>query len=200
MYCHTIPNFKLKEASPDNAREYSTTDMKVRDNKAYLTITNIDSDQVMKFFDYVSWHPDIKYVIFELFSPGGYMFDAWRIVGFMDLYKDKGYIIETRTYGFAASAGFLVFANGSAGHRFASSTAEMMWHELITFKLFDISGPADKEDEAKVLRHLQDTANNWLVKHSKLGKAEWDKKIRKKEFWMNGKEAIEYGISDGIPK
>ena len=200
LNCHIAPSFKLKEEAPDATLDYPTFFMRVLNDVAYLTITDIDDAQVYKFFDYISWHPQVKHIVLELFSPGGSMFRAWRIVGIMDLYKSKGYIVETRTHGFAASAGFLIFANGSKGYRFATPTAEMMWHELISFKMFDVSGPADKEDEAKVLRHLQDTANNWLVSRSNLDKTEWDSKIRKKEFWMNGKQAVAYGVADGTPK
>ena len=203
LSCHVIPSFKLKESRPDATLDYPNLSTTFFGDTAYYLIEDIGAmaaDRMFDFFKYVSWHPNVKHIVLEIQSPGGNMFVAWRIVGLMDLYKARGYTIETRCHGFAASAGFLIFANGSKGYRFASPTCEAMWHELITFKMFDISGPADKEDEAKVLRHLQDTANAWLVSRSKLSKEEWDQKIRKKEFWMNGKQAVEYGIADGTPK
>jgi len=200
LACHIIPSFTLKEVAPDATLSYPNFNMKIIKNVGYYLLEDINDSQIADFFNYITWHPEVKSVVFEIQSPGGSMFKAWRIVGLMDLYKSRGYVIETRMHGFAASAGFLIFANGSKGHRFATPTGEMMWHELISFKMFDFSGPADKEDEAQVLRHLQDTANNWLVARSNLTKDEWDVKIRKKEFWMNGAQAVEYGIADGVPK
>ena len=198
--CHVIPSFKLKESPPDAIFEYPNPDTKIMGGTGYFFLDDIDDNEVIAFFDYISWHPNIKHIVFEVQSPGGSMFRAWRIVGLMDLYKARGYTIETRVHGFAASAGFMIFANGTKGYRFATPTAELMWHELISFTMFDISGPSDKEDQAKVLRHLQDTANNWLVQRSKLTKVDIDEKIRKKELWMNGQQAVEYGIADGMPK
>jgi len=199
LFCHITPSFELKEKAPDASLTYPNSSTKIIGKVGYYYLTDISSVEVRAFFDYISWH-DINHVVIEIQSPGGSLFDAWRIVGLMDYWKSKGYVIETRVYGFAASAGFLIFANGSNGHRFASSTCELMWHELTTFKLFDFAGPSDKEDEAKVLRHLQTTANEWLAARSKLTADEWDKRIRKKEFWCNGKQAqTEYGLSDGEP-
>ena len=73
-----------------------------------------------------------------------------------------------------------------------------MWHELLSFEMFGkVSTPSDKEEEARVLRFLQDTRNEWLSQHCKLTKKELDEKIRKREFWMTGEQAIEYGFADG---
>ena len=166
---------------------------------ATILITDIVSVQVEDFFEYIRWHPEIRHVIFEVHSPGGSLFQAWRIVGLMEYWKSRGLIIETRVHGFAASAGFVVFANGTKGHRFASKTAELMWHELLSFSMFKVDRPSDIEDEAKVLRHLQDTCSTYLAERSNLTKEEWDEKVHKKDFWINGVQAIEYGISDGLP-
>jgi len=199
LFCHIIPSFELKEKAPDATFDYPNRSIKIIGKVGYYYLTDISSGEVRDFFDYISWH-DINHVIIEIQSPGGSLFEAWRIVGIMDYWKAKGYTVETRVHGYAASAGFLIFANGSKGYRFASETCELMWHELSTFKFFDVAGPADKEDEAKVLRHLQTTANTWLAARSKLTADDWDKRIRKKEFWCNGKQAKdEYGLSDGEP-
>ena len=117
----------------------------------------------------------------------------------MEYWKSHGMIIETRVHGFAASAGFILFVNGTPYHRFASATAELMWHELYTFEFFKVSRPSDVEDDAIILRHLQDTANNFLAERSILTAEQWDEKVFKQEFWCNGKEALEYGLSDGFP-
>jgi len=201
--CHSLPDWSLIEKKPNANRAYPYGPVMniVEDGKvAYLFITNISSSEIADFFEYLRWHPEVERCVFEIHSPGGSLFEAWRIIGLMELWKANGMIIETRCHGFAASAGFVVFVNGSPGFRFASETAELMWHELYTFKFFSVDRPSDVEDEAVVLRHLQTTANDYLAKRSNLTAEEWNKKIHKKEFWCNGKEALDYGLSDGIPK
>ena len=201
MDCHSIPDWSLIEKLPDANRNFPFgPEMIIKDTKvAYLFITSISSTSVDKFFEYVRWHPEIEKCVFEIHSPGGSLFEAWRIIGLMELWKSKGMLIETRVHGFAASAGFVLFVNGTKGHRFASATAELMWHELYTFEFFKVNRPSDAEDEAVVLRHLQSTASNYLAKRSNLTAEEWDEKVKKQEFWCNGAEAVKFGLSDGLP-
>jgi len=201
MNCHAYPDMSLIEKEPDAQRKYPyAADMSTTDDgkTAVIVISNIQSTQIEEFFKYVAWHPEITKCVFEIMSPGGSLFEAWRIVGLMELWKSRGMLIETRCHGFAASAGFIIFINGS--NRLASKTAEFMWHELYTFAMFKVSRPSDTMDEAIVLRHLQDTASRFLSKRSKLSAKQWDEKVHKKEFWCNGEQAIKFGISDGYPK
>ena len=132
----------------------------------------------------------------EIHSPGGSLFNAQRIVGLMDDYKHWGGKITTKVNGFAASAGFYVFMNGD--DRLVSPTAQLMWHELYTFSFFKISEPSDSEDEARVLRHLQDTVNQWIADRSHLTKDEVDAMVKKKELWVNGLQALENGFATGL--
>jgi ATP-dependent protease ClpP protease subunit len=135
-------------------------------------------------------------MVMKIHSGGGSLFGGYQAVGVMQNWISKGYEIETRVNGFAASAAFFIFCGGST--RLVSPQAELMWHELITFSMFDVSGPADKEDQAAVLRHLQDTANTMLADMCSLTKEEIDTKIRKKEYWMNGSDAFAVGFATGL--
>jgi ATP-dependent protease ClpP protease subunit len=67
-------------------------------------------------------------VIIEIHTTGGPVPELLRIVNYMDWAKRQGVIIETRVYGFALSAGFLIFVNGSKGHRLAHNDALFMIH------------------------------------------------------------------------
>ncbi len=73
-----------------------------------------------------------------------------------------------------------------------------MWHELITFELFSISSPSDKEDAARVLRHLQNTINQWLSTRISKTKDEIDTLVKKKEWWLNGQEALDVELVDAF--
>ena len=116
----------------------------------------------------------------------------------MRYWMAKGKIIETRCHGFAMSAGFLIFSSGSKGHRLVSQSAEFMWHELLTFKMFAIETPSSTEEQSRILRHLQDTGNEWLSSVSNMTKEEIDDAIHKKEYWLRGSEMVEKGFADGF--
>ena len=76
----------------------------------------------------------------------------------------------------------------------------MMWHQLWIFKQFEVVTPSGAIDEAEVLQHLQDTASTFLAAHSSLTAEEWQERVKRKEFWCNGEQALEFGLSDGYPK
>jgi len=195
--CHTKSSMKLREAPHDEEFEYPSALMEIIDGIGYYYLTHIMSDDVRNFFNYLDLH-NIDKAIIEIHSPGGRLFDSARIVGYMRAWSARGNDVETRLYGMALSAGFSIFVSGDMGKRFVSPIAECMWHELITGEFFAIKTPADKEDEAQVLRHLQDTTNNWIVSRSKISKEVLDDTIRKKEYWVNSTEDIEYGFADGL--
>jgi len=196
MDCHTIPTFKLKEQDPSVLFNYPNINTRIINNKGYIKIDDIAAKYVYDSFNYFYKH-NLKYIIVDIHSPGGSVMEAWRINGIIQEAKNQGVIIETRCYGFAASAGFLVFVSGTKGHRYVNPHAELMWHEVISFKLFDITSPSDKEDEARVLRHFQNNSNSYLASVSNMKKEDIDKMIHKKEFWMTGADAIKHGFADG---
>uniref|UniRef100_A0A6M3L2I4 Putative protease n=2 Tax=viral metagenome TaxID=1070528 RepID=A0A6M3L2I4_9ZZZZ len=203
LKCHISPSFKLRESLPDDFRVYPNDKVKIIEDigkeKGYFLLEEIKSDLIKSYLDYLT-KVKVDHAIIEIHSPGGSLFDAWRIVGLMQVWEGakQGRTIETRCYGIAASAGFLVLVSGTKGHRFVVETAELMWHELISFSMFKLETPSDSEEGARVLRHLQDTGNQWVASRGNLTKEELDSKIRKKEFWMRGSEALEFGFVDLI--
>lgn len=203
LKCHTIPSFKLKEASADEGYIYPNKNTSIIQENGeiagYFLMEFILAEDLKQYLNYLDKHKITKAII-EIHSPGGSLLDAWRVIGFMTEWQNEAEAktIETRVYGFAASAGFLVFMGGKT--RLISETAEAMWHELWTIEWTKIATPAGKEDEAKVMRHLQDTCNNYIADRCGLTKEELDEKVRKKEFWVNGKQALEYGFATGLLK
>ena len=203
--CHIMklndgnPVFGLKEIRPDAHMVYPDG-VKIINGKGYFMVESIDSnlgDKVMDYFRYLKIH-NIKNAEMEIHSGGGSLFEAWRIKGMMDEFKAEGNIIETRLRGIALSAGSLIFLAGTRGHRYANPQSEMMFHELWSFAFFKFESVSDKEDEAKIYRHLQDTLSQWVTTRGRIAKEELDAKIRKKEFWINGQEAFELGFVDKL--
>lgn len=201
LRCHTYPSMKIKETAPDEGLSYPVANMWIRGTTATMVITEIASENVVKFFDYISWHePKIDRVVFELYSPGGSMMGAIRIISMMREKILEGMIIETRLYGAAMSAGFMVFVSGTKGYRIVSPLALLMWHEVWNLSWFKLTTPSGAEEEARIYRLFQDNMNEWLQSVSNMTKEKIDQKVKFKEFWMTGKQALEFGFADGFPE
>ena len=205
LECHTKKTFEIIESIPFEhwilpgyqAKMILEDGVPVGVYEMHGTVDGSEGTSFDEFLNYLnSCHKEVKKIIIDIHSPGGSLFGGFQFVGVMKNWQSKGYTIETRINGFAASAAFFIFCAGNP--RFVSPQSELMWHEIITFRMFDISGPADKEDQAAVLRHLQDTANSMIAEMSNLTKDEIDSKIRKKEYWINGKDALEFGFATGL--
>ena len=202
LKCHVIGNFKVRETRPDAHLSYPNSKTKILNKNGekygYFFLTNILADEVREYFDYLREHK-IKSATIEISSPGGGLFEGLRIVSLMTQWQAEGNTIETRCLSFAASAGFLVFVAGDKGKRFISPEAQLMWHELWTFKMFSLETPSSTEEQSRILRHIQNTLNHWIVTRGKLKKDDLDEKIRGiKELWMSGQQAKEvFGFADG---
>lgn len=207
MECHvTIREgdgykFGLKDI-PKYAKYDPPLQMRVVDKDgspaAYFCLKAIDDDNAQKMFQWVFNHPEIKHIVFEVHSPGGSLFDAQRIVGYMDYAKSNGITIETRCFGFGASAGFYVFVNGSHGYRKILPSAALMWHELKVGQLFKISTPSSTEDEAENLRLIQTNVNAKIASVSNMTVEEINEWIHKRDAWIMGDKCIEMGFADEL--
>ena len=122
-------------------------------------------------------------------SPGGSVTSMWAIVDTMDIIKPD---VSTVCVGLAASAASFVLANGTRGKRFILPNAEVMIHQ----PLGGAQGQAsDVEIRAKRLIEEKEKAVKFYVE--KTGqKAEKIRDDIDRDFYMNAKESIKYGIVD----
>jgi len=196
--CHSLDKWKLKEAYPsDILRHPDWIIWNGEEKRGYYLLQGVSADEIKQFLNYMTFHK-VSHLTIEIQSYGGGLANSWRIVGLLQQWEKRGGIVETQIHGIAFSAGFLIFISGTKGHRFVSPTAELMWHELQAWKQTGIETPSSTEDRADVYRHLQDTATNWIISRSKVTKEELDEKVRNKEFWLNGAEAVKLGFADGL--
>jgi len=167
----------------------------------FIKITDINDELFKEVAQYLGIHPEIKKLVIELHSPGGSVFDAWRIVGYIDQIRSTGVKISTKCYGFAASAGFILFVAGDIGERYVSPWAELMTHKVWTFSMFKLNDPDNSEDETNLLKHLQANINSFIAARTKLDVNTLEDKTYKKDWWITGKQAVEdYGVADGYIK
>ena len=206
MSCHVmrevegVPKFGLKEVRPDSWREYPNGFTSIKNGKGYFYQDNIDSDLFKEAVEYLADKHKIKHIIVEINNPGGGSIRGVAHGGADERVRKQGRYLRNRCYGYGMSAGFIMLVGGTRGHRFVSPTATLMWHELMSFAFLKIETPSSKEQEASIMRGLQDTINTWLSCRSLVPKDAIDAKIKHVEWWMSGKEAIDLGFADGVIK
>jgi ATP-dependent protease ClpP protease subunit len=164
---------------------------------AYTKVNAIDFETLRdEFIRYE--RAKVERIIIDLFSFGGSVFDAMAMGALIEEQTHKGIVVEIRARGIVASAGLIVMVSGSKGHRLIDPNAMVMWHEMSVTKWLSTESVSDKEDEAKVLRRIEDKTNTYLASRSLMKPEEISNKIKKHEFWMDADEAVKYGFADGL--
>lgn len=199
LHCHMAPDWKVERVDPLREYDLAGGDPLIREGQVvgYYRIDSPSSDHhgLNTFFEKAKDYPDIKRIIIEIHSPGGSVFNAWRIVNTIEMWKDR-FEIETQLRGLAASAGFLMLQAGEK--RVVSPYAELMWHEIRSFVMFDSKTPAKLKDEAEEYGHLQRTANLYVLRRAEITEDEINEMINKKNQWLNGRQAYKLGFADEL--
>ncbi len=199
--CHTLIKndskvvWGLKEIKPFSAfNPPNGAIFKVMDGETvgWYDFDYVEDSQVRTVIEYFYRHKTKK-LIFNVDSFGGSAFDGYAIASVIGEYVGKIQIV-TRIQTQAMSAGFLVFV---AGHkRVVSPLATLMWHEISYWSFLKKITPTNSEQEAAVMRMLQDMANEYLASRSNLTKKKIDAEIANKDWFMSGKQAVEMGFAD----
>jgi len=132
-----------------------------------------------------------KDISFYINSPGGHVSAGLAILDTMNHIQPN---VSTVCVGMAASMGAVLLSAGEKGKRFALPNAEIMIHQP--------SGGAegmasDIEITAKQILRLRERLNKILAKNTgqKVDRIEHDVD---RDFFMDAKEALEYGIIDKV--
>jgi ATP-dependent Clp protease protease subunit len=130
---------------------------------------------------------------FYINSPGGVVTSGMVIYDTMQMLKSP---ISTICMGLAASMGSILLSGGVKGRRFIYKHGEVMIHQpSIGGHIQGVS--ADLEIQAIQTRKVKEIGARILAENC--GKTiEQIMKDFDRDYWMDAKEAIEYGIVDGI--
>jgi ATP-dependent protease ClpP protease subunit len=174
-----------------------TSSITLGKDAVYLSINRIDFDELRNKFLSLK---DFKYekIVIDLLSFGGSVFDALGMVALIEEQQKGGKLVEIRARGIVASAGLIIMVSGSPGHRLIGKHSLVMFHELSQFKFLAVETPSDKEEEARIFRMIQDKLNSYIASKSKIPEKDLCGLIKKKEFWVDAKGAIEYGFADKL--
>jgi ATP-dependent Clp protease, protease subunit len=130
---------------------------------------------------------------FYINSPGGVVTSGMVIFDTMELISSP---VSTICMGLAASMGSILLSQGVKGRRFIYPHAEVMIHQPSLGGYFQANS-ADIEIHANQIRKTKELGAKILAKNC--GKSyeqiltDFDR-----DYWMDAKEAVEYGIVDAV--
>src|ERR1700727_197573 len=130
---------------------------------------------------------------FFINSPGGVVTSGFIIYDTMKMLKSP---VSTICMGLAASMGSILLSGGVKGRRFVYPLSEIMIHQpSLGGYMQGVS--VDLEITAKQTRRVKDISARILAENCGK-KYEQIMKDFDRDYWMDAKEAIEYGIVDAV--
>lgn len=117
---------------------------------------------------------------------------------FYDILNQAKESCEVHTVGLGKvmSAGVLLLAAGTKGHRYIGKHCRVMIHAVTAGNVGELH---NLQNEMEAIQQLQDSYTNALVSETSLTKRQLNKLLdRKVNVYLTAEEAIEYGIADKI--
>ena len=134
-----------------------------------------------------------KEIKFYINSPGGVVTSGMVIYDTMQMIQSP---VTTICMGLAASMGSILLSGGVKGKRVIYPHGEVMIHQPSIGGYFQATS-ADIEIHAKQMQRTKEISAQILANNT--GKSlERILKDFDRDYWMDAKEAVEYGIVDGI--
>ena len=134
-----------------------------------------------------------KEIKFYINSPGGVVTSGMVIYDTMQMIQSP---VTTICMGLAASMGSILLSGGIKGKRYIYPHGEVMIHQPSIGGYFQAAS-ADIEIHAKQMQRTKEISAQILAKNT--GKSvERILKDFDRDYWMDAKEAVEYGIVDQI--
>lgn len=181
------------EKSSRGERSYDIYSRLLKDRVVFLSgeINDAVASSIIAQLLFLEAEDPQKDIFFYINSPGGVITSGLSIYDTMNYIKPD---ISTICIGLAASMGAFLLSSGTKGKRYALPNARVMIHQ----PLGGASGQAsDIEIHAKEILYLRSELNKILSKNT----GQSIKKIQNdtdRDFFMNAKEAKDYGIVDDI--
>ena len=134
-----------------------------------------------------------KEIKFYINSPGGVVTSGMVIYDTMQMIQSP---VTTICMGLAASMGSILLSGGVKGKRYIYPHGEVMIHQPSIGGYFQAAS-ADIEIHAKQMQRTKEISAQILAKNT--GKSlERIMKDFDRDYWMDAKEAVEYGIVDNL--
>ena len=193
MHPSSLAN-KADDESKDSVREIVQRRF-LEDRKIFLwgEVSDKSARDVTERLLYLEANAPGEEIIFYLNSPGGSITAGMAIYDTMQLISSPIKVIVT---GMAASMGSILLCGAAKGQRLLYPHSRVLIHQpLITGRMIAVA--VDINIQAEEMEKLREELNKILAETSgqPLEKIQTD---TDRDFYLNAKEAIEYGLADGI--
>jgi ATP-dependent Clp protease, protease subunit len=190
-----IENNQEPESNGKKESMHKLIDLKFIEQRKIFLWGQVDDesaeDIVSKLLYLESIEPGTK-ITFFINSPGGVVTSGYSILDTMSLISSP---VSTICMGLAASMGSILLSAGEKGQRFIYPMGEVMIHQP---SIGLLQGSAsDLEIHAKQIMKTKETAARILSENCNQP-LEQILKDFERDYWMDAKESVEYGIVDGV--
>lgn len=170
-------------------------EMKFLEQRKIFLWGQVDDDSAQDIVSKLLYLESIKSgekITFFINSPGGVVTSGFSILDTMNLISSP---VSTVCMGLAASMGSLLLSAGEKGQRFIYPLGEVMIHQP---SIGYLQGRAsDLEIQAKQILKTKTLSAEILSKNCNQP-LEQVLKDFERDYWMNARESVEYGIVDGV--
>ncbi|HEX8389993.1 MAG TPA: ATP-dependent Clp protease proteolytic subunit [Candidatus Saccharimonadales bacterium] len=182
------------EKSYDGERAYDIYSRLLRERIIFLgeDVNEHTANIVVAQLLHLAYEDPNKEIALYINSPGGSVYDGLAIYDTMQFIKPD---VATYGIGLQASMGAFLLSSGAKGKRFLLPSSRVMIHQPSTgashAKITDLEISLRESVRLKLM------LNEILAKNTgqKLAKIEKD---ADRDYWMDAKEAVEYGIADEV--
>jgi ATP-dependent Clp protease, protease subunit len=138
---------------------------------------------------------ELKPINFYISTYGGNADDMFALYDMMNVTKEKC-VISTIGLGKVMSAGVLLLAAGTRGHRRIGQHCRIMIHSVAAGNMGNLHS---LQNEMDAIKNLQDEYIDALVQNTNMSRKQIRKLLdRKVNVYLSPEEAVEYGIVDEI--
>ncbi|MCS6984575.1 MAG: ATP-dependent Clp protease proteolytic subunit [Leptospiraceae bacterium] len=156
-------------------------------------VTDRSAEIITERLIYLELENPGKPILFFINSPGGVISSGMAIYDVMRMISSPVYTI---TMGMAASMGAILLCAGEKGHRYVFPHARVMIHQpLISGQI--IAPAIDIKIHAEEIKKTRDELNR-ILSEATGQKIEKIEKDTDRDFYMNAREAVDYGLADKI--
>ena len=181
------------EKSHDGERAFDIYSRLLKDRIIFLgeEVNEHTANLVVAQMLFLAGEDSKKDIMFYINSPGGSVYDGMAIYDTMQFVKPD---VQTIGIGLQASMGAFLLSSGAKGKRYVLPHSRVMIHQPSSGTKGKVT---DQEITLRESIRVKKLLNEILAKNTgqKLAKIEKDVD---RDFWMDAKEAIKYGLADDI--
>jgi ATP-dependent Clp protease protease subunit len=183
------------EKSYDGERAFDIYSRLLKDRIVFLgeEVNEHTANLIVAQLLFLAGEDSKKDIMFYINSPGGSVYDGMAIYDTMQYIKPD---VQTIGIGLQASMGAFLLSSGTKGKRYVLPNSRVMIHQPSSGTKGKVT---DQEISLRESIRVKKLLNDILAKNTgqKISKIEKDVD---RDFWMDSKEAIDYGLADKIIK